>query len=117
MEDIIAEAESRPEVMTNSNITAEMVVAVRAKYDALMNAAAEQDTGFSSHKALRISLIEKIKNENNLLRDHLDELIELVKKTDKETYDQYFAARVIIDYNGKVNIEEDETPADTEMPA
>ncbi len=117
LEDIIAEAESHPEVMANSSITPEMVAAVRAKYDALMNAAAEQDTGFNSRKALRISLGEKIRNENELLRNHLDELIELIKKSDKQTYDQYFAARVILDYGGKISIEEDAPAENTEQPA
>jgi|GEM_PF-5300321 len=117
IEDILTEAEKHPDVMAASLITPEDVAGTKTKYLKLNDAVDNQGAGVSSRKALRMSIEAQTKIQNDILHNHIDQLIEAVKKADLDTYNQYFGSRVIYDLGGKINLEEDTPPAPPTPPA
>ncbi len=117
IDDILSEAEQHPDVMAASLITPENVATARTDYNKLNSAVDDQGLGVSTRKALRISLEAQTKTENDILHDHIDELIEAVKKVSLDVYNEYFASRVVYDLGGKINLEEDTPPEPPAPPA
>ena len=101
--------------LAHYTITEEKLNSLSAKIAALKASKSEQGTGFTSRSALRKSLTEEFHKANETLRDHYDELIELVRPDHVQIYDEYIAARDIKDLGGsRPDDESDEPPDDGE---
>ena len=101
--------------LANYTITEEKLNSLSAKIAVLKASKSDQGTGFTSRSALRKSLTEEFHNANETLREHYDELIELVRPDHVQIYDEYVAARDIKDLGGShPNDEADEPPDEGE---
>jgi hypothetical protein len=111
---IKGEAAERLTALATYKITEAMLTGLQEKIDAFGEALNGKDTGFTNRSALRKELNEKFDAADELLKEHFDTLIELVRKSNTLFYDQYFAARGIKDLGmGK---KEEEKPAEPAQP-
>ena len=91
-----------------------MLTGLQEKIDAFGEALNGKDTGFTNRSALRKELNEKFDAADELLKEHFDTLVELVRKSNTLFYDRYFAARGIKDLGiGKKEEEKPVEPAQT----
>lgn len=91
------EATARLTALAPYKITEAMLAGLQEKIDAFGEALNGKDTGFTNRSALRKELNEKFDAADELLKEHFDTLIELVRKSNTLFYDQYFSARGIKD--------------------
>lgn len=96
-EQILQTAQQRINGLTPYKITSEKLTALKNKIDAVKSKGGKKDTGFSNKSALRKSLTEKFDNADEILSEHLDTMMELVRQDNVQFYNQYFSARVIKD--------------------
>lgn len=94
---IKAEAQKRIADLTGYKITAEVLTDLEERIVDFTNALSGKDTGFANRSALRKELSEKIEEANTILKEHLDSLIELIRKSNPIFYNEYYSARVIKD--------------------
>jgi hypothetical protein len=81
------------------------------------NSISDKGQSFSSKSALRQALTDDFDNLENLLKEQGDHLIELLRETNIDVYNEYFAARVIKDLggsHGKSNGEESKNVQNTQ---
>ena len=87
---------------------------VDIKLAALKTAAENKDAGFTDRAAVREALYILFDTTDSLLKEEADGIVEVVKESYPDFYNQYFAARVIKDLGGKRggsdNPEEPPTP-------
>lgn len=101
--------ELEPYKITEANLTE-----LQEKINAFSEALNGKDTGFANRSALRKELTEKFDAADEILEHQLDNLIELVRKTDKLFYDKYYSARGIKDLG--MGRKKEEKPAEPEQP-
>lgn len=105
--DFLKRAEAVHEAAVNNladldiyKITAPVLAELKEKIDGLSLAIGGQDTGYADRSALRKQLSSKFDELDLLLYEELDNLIELLRKSNKLFYDKYFSARGIRDLGG-----------------
>ncbi|MFA6596610.1 MAG: hypothetical protein WCS69_02735 [Ignavibacteriaceae bacterium] len=81
-------------------ITAETLSTLSDKITALENSAANKSAGHTSRSSLRTKLDDLFESTDDLLKERLDNLVELLREKQSVFYNQYFAARVIYDLGG-----------------
>ncbi|MEW5844549.1 MAG: hypothetical protein AB1775_14940 [Bacteroidota bacterium] len=96
-ETILQTAQQKINDLTPYKITAEKLTALKSNIDELKASSGKKESGFSNKSALRKSLTEKFERADEILNEHLDTMMELVRQDDPQFYNQYFSARVIKD--------------------
>ncbi len=96
-------AEARTADLVPYNITLEKITLLTTKINNLNNALSKQDTGFASKSALRKQLHNDFDHADEILKEHLDTLMELERQAHLEFYNKYVSARVILDLGGGHN--------------
>ncbi|MFA6978189.1 MAG: hypothetical protein WC209_02610 [Ignavibacteriaceae bacterium] len=81
-------------------ITAETLSALGGKITALENSAANKTTGHTNKSALRTKLDDLFESTDELIKERLDNQVELLREKETAFYNQYFAARVVYDLGG-----------------
>ncbi|NCQ19599.1 MAG: hypothetical protein GW805_14895, partial [Ignavibacteria bacterium] len=73
---------------------------------------------FTDRSATRVALTKLFEKTDALLNEEADMLVEVVKESQPDFYNQYFAARVIKDLGGSHTkpADEDKTPPPTDTP-
>ena len=106
--------------LANYGMTQAKLDLVDAKLEALKNAKGRKDVGYTDRSATRVALTELFAKADELLKDEADGIVEVVKESHPDFYNQYFAARVIKDLGGSHTKPEDEDktppPTDTQTP-
>jgi hypothetical protein len=88
------------EALAPYTITAEKITALGQSIDSYRHYADSKDTRFAESKAAREVLFNLFADADELLREDIDTLVELVKNNNSDFYNQYFAARTIKDIGG-----------------
>jgi hypothetical protein len=91
-------------------ITTEVLTELQGKIDAFKGGLDGQDTGIADRSALRKQLSAKFDELDKIFEEELDQLIELIRKSNKLFYDKYITARGIRDLGGRKKTAE-EKPA------
>jgi len=86
--------------LANYGMTQNNLDLVDEKLGSLKNAVENKDTGFTDHVALRAALYGLFDSADDLLNEEADAIVEVLKKTKLDFYNQYFAARVVKDLGG-----------------
>ena len=107
---IKTEAMARLAEITPYKITETALTELQEKIEAFREALSGKDSGFTNRSALRKELNEKFDAADEIVNEHLDTMIELIRKSNTLFYDQYFAARNIKDLGMGKKTEEVRTP-------
>jgi hypothetical protein len=99
-EEIKAEAAKRLSELALYKITEATLTELQSKIDAFNAGLGGQDTGSSSKSALRKELDRLFYEVDKIFEEELDQLIELLRKSNKLFYDKYWSARGIDDLGG-----------------
>jgi len=105
---IIGEAQKNIADLTSYKITAAVLTELQEKITAFGAAIDGKDTSFANRSAFRIALTEKLDEADEIITEELDQLMELVRKSQPVFYDQYQAARTIKDLGGAHKVVEEE---------
>jgi len=102
--------------LTGYGVTQAKLDLVDAKLEALKNAKGNKDVSFTDRSATRVALTQLFDKADELLKDEADGIVEVVKESHPDFYNQYFAARVIKDLGGSHTKpdDEDKTPPSTD---
>jgi len=94
---LLSLANERLSVLTGYGITEAALKDLQAKADAYSTSIAQRETGGAQKAGARANLLELFDVADRTLNDQLDHLIELVRRSNTQFYNEYFAARVIKD--------------------
>lgn len=112
-DEILQAAQQRINDLAPYKITADKLTALKDKIDAVKSKGGKKDTGFSNKSALRKLLTEKFDSADEILSEHMDTMMELVRPDNTQFYNQYFSARVIKDLGAGRKITDTPPPPDT----
>jgi len=97
---ILTLAQANTEGLAQYTITTEMLTALGQAIETYRHTADSKDTKFAGSKAAREVLFNLFAFTDELLREDIDTLVELVKNNNIDFYNQYNAARTIRDIGG-----------------
>jgi hypothetical protein len=101
--------------LNDFGITPEFVTALTEKTDAYESSLGNQAAGFAGKSAARQSLSELFTNADSILKDELDNMVELLKESNGDFYNTYKSARSIKDLGMRHESGEEE-PVTPEPP-
>ena len=81
-------------------VTAEVLTALEQAIEAFKTATENLGKGYSGKTGARLSMVEAFDQADVLLKEQIDNMMETVKKTDLQLYNEYQVARVIHDLGG-----------------
>jgi len=104
--------------LANYGMTQAKLDLVDLKLEALKNATGNKDVSFTDRSATRVALTKLFEKTDALLNEEADMIVEVLKESQPDFYNQYFAARVIKDLGGSHTkpADEDKTPPPTDTP-
>jgi len=104
--------------LANYGMTQADLDLVDEKLASLKASVENKDTGFTDHVALREALYGLFDSADDLLNEEADSIVEVLKKTKLDFYNQYFAARVVKNLGGSRGGGDNpqEPPAPPEQP-
>ncbi|MGD8778325.1 MAG: hypothetical protein PVH88_05115 [Ignavibacteria bacterium] len=83
--------------LVDYGITEEILSQLNSKVQAYIDALADKETGFAERSAARKNLSSLFDKANEILKEELDNLMELFRESNIDFYNQYISARVIKD--------------------
>ncbi|HMA64781.1 MAG: hypothetical protein ACM31E_11375 [Fibrobacterota bacterium] len=101
---ILTLAQTNAEALAPYTITAEMITTLGQTIDTYRHHADSKDTRFAGSKAAREVLFNLFANADELLREDIDTMVELLKNNNNDFYNQYNAARTIKDIGGSPKV-------------
>ncbi len=96
--------------LSDYNITPEIVTDLRIKIDNFANALGERESAAAKGAGATANLKALFNQADEMLYDDMDRLIELLRESNGEFYNEYFAARVIKDLGIRHRTDEPVTP-------
>lgn len=99
---ILTHAQMNADALVSYTITAEMISALEQSIETYRHFECFQDAGIAGSRAAREVLSNLFADADELLREDLDTMVELLKNNNNNFYNQYNAARTIRD-NGDSN--------------
>ncbi len=94
---IYAKADGLKSELTTYGVTEEMITELNNKIGLYNSSIAKKDTSFAERSAARKALSMLFDAANDILKEELDNLIELFRESDRDFYNQFKSARVIKD--------------------
>jgi hypothetical protein len=93
------------------------IVLFRNRVDAYSESIGLRESSVGEHSGARAALLQLYDQVDELLKDDLDRLMELIKATEPQIYNQYFALRSVKELGVVHRKEQDKTAQATAMPA
>jgi hypothetical protein len=101
---ILTLAQANAQALVPYTITAEMITALGQSIETFRHTADSKDTRFAGSKAAREVLFNLFAQTDELLREDIDTMVELLKNNNSDFYNQYNAARTIKDVGGSPKV-------------
>ncbi len=95
-------------------VTTEMLAALKQRIDAFNRSIGERESSVAQRMGARLSLSNLYDKADSMLTDEIDNMIEMLKGTETQFYNEYFAARVTKDVGLRHKPDESQQPAPTQ---